>query len=207
MRALGRFDEARAHYERALALDPELSDAHAGLAVIGRLPNDEAQVSRLRTLAASPETEIEQRVWLSFALGTMLDNAGRYDEAFSSFAQGNTLLRERLAAWGEVYDHDALRRRVTDLMSRLPPSFIRPSNRMEIRRRRLFSSSACPAQARDSSSRSPQVIHGFRPQESSGISAASARPCSSMERGVLWKRWTQVWLADWRTITSPSFSG
>ena len=100
MRALGRFDEARAHYERALALDPELSDAHAGLAVIGHLPSDEAQVSRLRTLAASPEAEIEQRVWLSFALGTMLDNAGRYDEAFSSFAQGNALLRERLAACG-----------------------------------------------------------------------------------------------------------
>ncbi len=123
MRALGRFDEARAHFERALALDPELSDAHGGLALIGQAPGDEAQMNRLRALAASPEVEIEKRVWLSFALGTMLDSAGRYDEAFSSFAQGNALHRERLAACGEVYSHAAMRRRVTDLIESLTPEF------------------------------------------------------------------------------------
>jgi tetratricopeptide (TPR) repeat protein len=123
MRAVGRFDEARAHYEHALALDPELSEAHAGLAVIGRPPSDEAQVNRLRALAASPEVDLEQRVWLSFALGTMLDSAGRYDEAFSSFALANVLQHERLAAWGETYDHAALRRRITDLIESLTPEF------------------------------------------------------------------------------------
>jgi len=123
MRMLGRFDEARTHYERALALDPDLSDAHGGLAVIGQLPSDEAQVDRLRALAASPEVGIEHRVSLSFALGTMLDNAGRYGEAFSIFAHGNALHRERLEGIGETYDHAALRRQVTGLVQSLNGAF------------------------------------------------------------------------------------
>ena len=123
MRVVGRFDEARVYFERALALDPDLSDAHGGLAVIGQLPSNEAHVDRLRALAASPEVEIEHRVWLSFALGTMLDNAGRYDEAFSSFAEGNAAHRERLAGFGEIYDHAALERQVTGLIQSLNAAF------------------------------------------------------------------------------------
>ncbi len=50
-------------------------------------------------------------------------NAGRYEEAFASFARGNALHRERLAAFGEVYDDDAMRRRITGLIESLSPEF------------------------------------------------------------------------------------
>jgi tetratricopeptide (TPR) repeat protein len=207
MRVVGRFDEARVYFERALALDPDLSDAHGGLAVIGQLPSNEAHVDRLRALAASPEVEIEHRVWLSFALGTMLDNAGRYDEAFSSFAEGNAAHRERLAGFGEIYDHAALERQVTGLIQRSTPRFIRPSNRRETRQKRRCSLSACRVRARAWSSRSPRATRAFRARESSAISPASAIPCSRMDRGARWMRWTLVWRAGWRTIMSRNLSG
>jgi Flp pilus assembly protein TadD len=33
----GHFDEARSHFERALAIDPQLAEAHAGLDLLDRI--------------------------------------------------------------------------------------------------------------------------------------------------------------------------
>ena len=108
----GRFDEASACYRRALEIDPDLTGAHQYLAMIGQRAGDEAQIERLEALLASPETPMSDRIVAGFGLGTLLDNAERYDEAFPHFAAANALVRQRRAEIGERYDFDVLRREV-----------------------------------------------------------------------------------------------
>src|SRR6202011_4154999 len=58
-----------------------------------------------------------------FAVGMLLDNAERCDEAFPCFAEANALHRQQRAAAGERFDIDALRRQVDDLIELATPDF------------------------------------------------------------------------------------
>jgi tetratricopeptide (TPR) repeat protein len=117
LRSLGRFDEARSCLRRALELDPELPDAYAGLAILGQKGGGEQQLSRLHTLMTRASYPTGVRVDAGFALGMLLDNADRYDEAFPCFDQANSLYREMLVASGEGHDRAATRRRIDGLIA------------------------------------------------------------------------------------------
>ena len=122
-RVLGRFEDARACFQRAIELDPKLPEADAGLAIIGQGADDETQLGRLRGLLAGADNPETARIHAGFALGMLLDNADRFDEAFASFAEANALRRRQLAAIGEVYDHAALRQIVDGLIASCTPEF------------------------------------------------------------------------------------
>jgi tetratricopeptide (TPR) repeat protein len=122
LRVLGRFEEARACFQRAIELDPEQPVADAGLAAIGQRAVDEEQLQRLRNLLASPDRPTAVRSEAGFALGMLLDNADRYDEAFACFSAANALRRQQLAAAGEVFDLAALRRQVDGLIESCTPA-------------------------------------------------------------------------------------
>jgi len=117
LRCFGRFDEAASCLQHALELDPELPEADSGLALMGRTPDDETQIQRLRGLLSNPERPPSLRIDAGFALGTLLDNAERYDEAFASFSEANALQRRLLADAGEIFDLTALRQQIDGLIS------------------------------------------------------------------------------------------
>jgi tetratricopeptide (TPR) repeat protein len=121
LKALGRFDEARSCLARAIAVDPEAADAHAGLAMMGHRTGGEEQLDRLRALAASTERPQRLRIDAGFALGMLLDNADRCDEAFAAFAAANSLHRQWLAASGASFDRAALRQHVDGLVASCTP--------------------------------------------------------------------------------------
>ncbi|MFZ3235528.1 MAG: tetratricopeptide repeat protein [Stellaceae bacterium] len=121
LKALGRFDEARSCFVRATEADPESADAHAGLAMMGHRTGGEEQLDRLRALVASPERLERLRIDAGFALGMLLDNADRCDEAFAAFAAANTLHRQWLAASGATFDPVALRQHVDSLIASCTP--------------------------------------------------------------------------------------
>jgi len=123
LRSMGRFDEALACFRRALELDPDLPEAHRGLATTGARGDDEAQLQRLRAVLASPARPVLDRVAAGFALGALLDNAERYDDAFPAFARANALYRQHRADAGERYDAEALRREVDGLIGSADPAF------------------------------------------------------------------------------------
>ena len=116
LRIAGRFDEALSCFRRALAIEPDLPDAFAGLAIIGQRPNSEEQLRPLRELLARADCVGPTRINALYALGMLLDSADRTDEAFSCFAEGNTLRRQHLATLGQTFDIDELRRRVDGLI-------------------------------------------------------------------------------------------
>ena len=123
LRSLGRFDEARSCLAHALELDPDMPDAYAGLAILGQRGGDEAQLERLRSLLTGSGNSTGTRVDAGFALGMLLDNADRCDEAFPAFSQANSLYRELLAGSGELHDAAALHRQVDGLVQSCTPEF------------------------------------------------------------------------------------
>ena len=119
--ALGRFDEAQSCFRRALELDPDLPHAYAGLALIGQQADSDAQLRRLRTLVGSSDRPLLTRIDAGFALGMLLDNADRFDEAFPCFAEANARLGQLLAASGEAFDRASFRQQVNSLIAACTP--------------------------------------------------------------------------------------
>jgi tetratricopeptide (TPR) repeat protein len=116
LRTSGRFAEALSCFRRALELDPDLPEVHRSLAVTGQQAGDQTQLQRLKTLLASPDRAISDRIAAGFAAGLLLDNADRCDEAFPCFAQANALYQQQRADAGERFDPEALQRQVDDLI-------------------------------------------------------------------------------------------
>ena len=99
-----------------------MPEAHSGLALIGRSASGEAQIQHLRGLHSNPERPPLLRIDAGFALGTLLDNGDRYNEAFASFSEANALQRRLLAASGEIFDRAALRQEIDSLISSCTPA-------------------------------------------------------------------------------------
>ncbi len=121
MRVLGRLDDARAAFRRSLELAPDFPEAYAGLAIIGQRAGDVAQLDHLRELLERPDCSPTTRSDAGFALGMLLDNADRYDEAFACLREANALYRQVLAASGQGFDRTALRDRVDGLIASCTP--------------------------------------------------------------------------------------
>ncbi len=94
--ALGRFREAEASASRALELSPGNAKAYFHLANVQRLAPGDARVAKMEELLRHERASSEDRMYLSFALGKVYDAAGREDEAFGLWADGNRRKRARL---------------------------------------------------------------------------------------------------------------
>jgi hypothetical protein len=123
LRSSGRFDEALMCFHRALDLDPDRPEIYRSLAVTGQRAEEEAQLHRLEAVLKSRERSVSDRISAGFALGMLLDNAGRYDDAFPSFAEANALYRRHRAEAGERFDIAALHGQVDDLIELATPAF------------------------------------------------------------------------------------
>jgi tetratricopeptide (TPR) repeat protein len=107
---LGRHDEALVRYREALALKPDYVEAHYNLTDVRTLSRGDPDLTALEGLAAGvdrlPPT---QAVYLHFALGKGLEDAGDYPRAFEHFLRGNAL-RRRLIRYDEAATREQFRR-------------------------------------------------------------------------------------------------
>jgi tetratricopeptide (TPR) repeat protein len=123
LRSFGRFDEALTCFRRARDIDPDWPEVYRSLAVTGQQAGDEAQLQRLEVLLRNRERSVSDRISAGFALGMLLDNADRCEEAFPCFAEANALHRQQRAEAGERFDLAALRRQVDGLIELATPGF------------------------------------------------------------------------------------
>ncbi len=120
---LGRLEEARATYERLLAVDPGCSEGLARYAQLGRIAGpDDPLAGRLRAALARPETTPADRASLAFALGKVLDDCGAYEQAFAAYAAANRHSRDGAAPGAVLYD----RRRHEAFVDELIATFASP---------------------------------------------------------------------------------
>jgi tetratricopeptide (TPR) repeat protein len=96
-RSLGRLERAEAACDRALALDAREYPSYLLRAEMRVQTAAANHVAQLRRELARPGLEDRARVFLGYALGKELDDLGRYDEAFGSFAAAASARRRHLA--------------------------------------------------------------------------------------------------------------
>jgi tetratricopeptide (TPR) repeat protein len=101
----GQLSEALAAFDRALAIRPDYAEAHYNRADLKRFQAGEPDLAALEALAAAPDRlPPGQAVFVHFALGKALEDAGDPARAFEQFLKGNALKRRRL-----TYDEAATR--------------------------------------------------------------------------------------------------
>lgn len=103
LRALGRFDEAVACFEAAVARRPNFAQAMRNIAISRKGRAGDREAERLRDLLEGGLAE-EEAVSAGFALGKLLDDMQRYDEAFTAFSGANASVASSLARAGRGYD-------------------------------------------------------------------------------------------------------
>jgi len=122
--ALGHFDQAADAFRRALAIDPDLTDAYRNLAACQLLPADDPAMGRIAALASNPDLPIEERATAGFAIAKALDDADRFDEAFAAYDSANRLYRAARAAAGDRFDVVELARAIDrSIVDFIPPFF------------------------------------------------------------------------------------
>ncbi len=115
----GRFDEAAASFERALALAPLQATAHHGLVTSRRLTEaDRPLLARIVARLAGPPMPDPQRMTLHFAAGKALDDLKDYAGAIQHFDVANGI-RRRLSP----FDRVEFERRIGRLIARFTPDF------------------------------------------------------------------------------------
>jgi hypothetical protein len=122
--ALGHYDEAIAGFRQALALDPEQLAARRSLAACGPAGPQAPDIDRLSELLGRKDLPIDDRITAGFALGQMLDAAGRFDEAFACFAAANALVLATQAEAGHRFDAAAFDAAIDRLIARVTPDFL-----------------------------------------------------------------------------------
>ncbi len=87
--ALGDMEGAATAYRQAVKLMPDCGEAHLALASMG--PVQAGHLRDMQGLYDDPGADATQRLYLAFALGKALEDAGDYDKAFEYFSEGNRL--------------------------------------------------------------------------------------------------------------------
>lgn len=135
LRLLGQFEESDTCLARVRELDPTNLEAVRHQSATGRGAGDAAEIARLGAILDEPGLATRDRAIAGFALGKLLDNTDRYDEAFARYTAANAACREAQAAAGEKFDFAAFKARVDLLIETHTPEYFadnQGSNRSEI---------------------------------------------------------------------------
>jgi len=170
LRSLGRFEEAVAAFRQSQAVNPEFGEAYRNLASCQQLAADDHNLARLSALAERQDLPIEERSAAGFAMGKVLDDADRFEEAFLAYERANRIYRDSRAAVGERFDAAELHREIDETIATFDSPFLRRSSIGGAPPSCPYSSLACLAPGRASWSRSRPAIHGCSVRGNSGKS-------------------------------------
>src|SRR5271165_5707251 len=120
----GRFDEARACFERAIAIAPLLAGSYYDLVRCRRVTSDDdGLLQRMEAALPTPGLEAAQRLRLHLAIGKAADDLGDYALAMQHFDAADAVRRSSLAFDSAAFsiEIDRLIARCTpELMARAP---------------------------------------------------------------------------------------
>ncbi len=116
----GRFDEARACFERAVAIAPLLAGSYYDLVRTHRITNaDNSLVEQMNTALTTSGLDAAQRHRLHLAIGKAADDLGNYALAMQHFDAADEVRRESAS-----FDAEAFSREIDRLIARCTPALI-----------------------------------------------------------------------------------
>jgi tetratricopeptide (TPR) repeat protein len=116
LRVLGRFEEADECLDRLRELDPGDIRAVRHVPATGGQPHGPQNIEELTAVCDNPAAKPNERITAGFALGRLLHDAGRYDEAFERYAAANLLARENWPAKADRFNSVAFGKSVDALI-------------------------------------------------------------------------------------------
>ena len=119
---LGRFEEATDCFRRVLALHPDSGFAYFQLVNACKVAGG-PEIERLTKLLSNPDLQFHERIAAGFALGKLLDDADRYDEAFTRYSEANLLSKQSKAEAGERFDPQTFGAQVKQMVEPFTPEF------------------------------------------------------------------------------------
>jgi len=117
---LGRFDEARAYFERAIAIAPLLSGSYYDLVRCRAVTSDDdGLLQRMEAALATPGLEATQRHRLHLAIGKVAEDLGDYSLAMQHFDAADAVRRGSAA-----FDSVAFSIEIDRLIARCTPELL-----------------------------------------------------------------------------------
>jgi tetratricopeptide (TPR) repeat protein len=99
----GRFDDAAASFDLAIAVNQQQVAAYGDLAHVRRLKKtDRPLITRMIGRLSAPRISIGEALTLHFALGKAHDDLGEYSDAVRHFDEGNRLKRQFCKRYAEA---------------------------------------------------------------------------------------------------------
>lgn len=92
---LGRLEDAVASFDRTIALNPEMGEAHLQRAYMVRHEARDHVIDAMETLFRSGSAPIEDRIFAGFGLGKALTDLGEHRAAIAAFSDANRMNRRR----------------------------------------------------------------------------------------------------------------
>lgn len=106
LKTVGRREDSIGAYRRALGQNPRLGEVWWSLANLKTYSFDGADLDIMRSALGRNDLSEEDRLHLHFALGKALEDAGRPEESFSHYAEGNRLRRAQIRyEAADISDH------------------------------------------------------------------------------------------------------
>ena len=122
----GRFDEARACFERAITIAPLLAGSYYDLVRCGRITSDDADVlTQMESALATPGLEIVQLHRLHLAIGKAADDLGDYARAMKHFDAADAVRRSIVP-----FDSAAFSTEIDRLIARCTPELMVRANEL-----------------------------------------------------------------------------
>ncbi len=106
---LGDLEKAESHYREAIRLEPSYASAYFNLTGIAKFSEGDPALGGIEKLLEKSALSPEDRCYLGFAAGKILDDLGDYDRAFSHYREGNAAKEVR-------FDRKEHERRTDDLI-------------------------------------------------------------------------------------------
>ncbi|HTK58261.1 MAG TPA: sulfotransferase [Sphingomicrobium sp.] len=120
LRTTGRREDAIAAYRHSIELKPDAGDAWWALADLKTVELGSGDIEQLSEILAAGNADAADVSQLHFALGRALEQAGRFEESFGHYAEGNQLI-----AACDPYDRTAVTRHVDESIRLLDGDFFR----------------------------------------------------------------------------------
>jgi tetratricopeptide (TPR) repeat protein len=116
---VGRFDEARACFERAIAIAPLLAGSYYDLVRCRRVTSDDGLLRQMQGALTTPGLEAAQRHRLHLAIGKAADDLGDYALAMQHFDAADAVRRD-----SSSFDSAAFSTEIDRLIARCTPEWI-----------------------------------------------------------------------------------